>query len=153
MFVSDMKAVKSGQSLNFDEDKKFFESQENEFNSGSDTFKKKLQQNEWKNNYKISIHNRKMPDSNVDLFRAEVKYRGVTLDQIHQQLVQAPPKDKSPITTFEIIEQSKTGGEEQFVNYHIWKMPTLTVRDCVGQCYSKLDNDTYFYCMRPIDHD
>lgn len=32
-------------------------------------------------------------------------------------------------------------------------MPTLTIRDCVGQCYSKLDNGSYYYCMRPIDHE
>ncbi len=103
MFISDLKA-ENGQSINFEEDKKFFEAQEAEFNSGSNVFKKKLEQKVWKNNYKISIHNRNMPDSNVDLFRAEVKYRGFSLEQIHQAQVTAPPPGKSPITTFEIID-------------------------------------------------
>ena len=45
-------------------------------------WKKRLDQKDWKNDFKIILHTRKMENSKNDLSRCEVWYRGIDLNDL-----------------------------------------------------------------------
>ena len=121
------------------------------FNEPFTNWTKKLDQKDFKDGMKITIHQRKMPGYSTDMLRVDATFQGISMQQLLDYFIDPPPGKMEMMKESRILEKID---EYTCVKYQRIKMPMMSDRDQVLSIHHEpIDKNSTYIIIQTVERE